>query len=189
VSVPFEIPDWLVDTSPPQPPDTADVDPHRVEDLVNRFIAGKQDALFTAPDAYYRTTGADAVDGAPGILDRLNDLKQATLDAAGDDGTRFVLGPRLDAHLDDAGDGIDHHVATQRDALTRQIISERQTLIQRAAQLEHNNDDKLAGLAEAHASTAQELARMNGEPEAAAMDAARLAIWRTAIDQRLANGD
>jgi hypothetical protein len=190
MSVPFEIPDWLVDnTSPTQaPPDTADVDPHRVEDLVNRFISGKQDALFTAPDAYYRTTGADAVDGAPAILDRLNDLRTATLDAAGD-GTRFVLGPRLDAHLDDAGDGIDRHVAAQRDVLTRQIISERQNLIQRAAQLEHNNDDKLAGLAEAHASAAQELARMNGEPEAAAMDAARSAIWRTAIDQRLTNGN
>jgi len=36
---------------------------------------------------------------------------------------------------------------------------------------------------------AQELARMNGEPEAAAMDAARSAIWRTAIDQRLGNGN
>jgi hypothetical protein len=28
---------------------------------------------------------------------------------------------------------------------------------------------------------------MNGEPDDAAMDAARSAIWRTAIDQRLAN--
>src|SRR6185437_2558238 len=69
----------------------------------------------------------------------------------------------------------------------RQTLAERQRLIQRAATLEHDNDDKLAGLAEAHASAAQELARMNGEPEAAAMDAARSAIWRTAIDQRLAN--
>jgi hypothetical protein len=190
MSVPFEIPDWLMPTDPPQAPsDTADVDPHRIEDLVNRFIAGKQEALFTGPDAYYRTTGGDAVDGAPAILDRLSDLRTATLASAGDDGTRFVLGPRLDAHLDDAGDGIDRHVAAQRDALTRQIIGERENLIQRAAQLEHNNDDKLAGLAEAHASAAQELARMNGEPEAAAMDAARSAIWRTAIDQRLTNGN
>jgi hypothetical protein len=48
----FEIPEWLVAQSvpPPLPP----VDDHRVEDLVNGFIAGKQDALFDAPDAYYR---------------------------------------------------------------------------------------------------------------------------------------
>ena len=58
MSVPFEIPDWVIDTSPPQPPDTSGVDPHNVEDLVNRFIAGKQDVLFTGPDAYYRTRAA-----------------------------------------------------------------------------------------------------------------------------------
>jgi hypothetical protein len=56
MSVPFEIPEWLVSADPP-PPDTSGVDLHRVEDLVNRFIAAKQDALFDAPDAYYRTTG------------------------------------------------------------------------------------------------------------------------------------
>ncbi len=32
---------------------------HRAEGLVNRFIAGKQEALFTAPDAYYRQQGGD----------------------------------------------------------------------------------------------------------------------------------
>ena len=188
---PFEIPDWLVDNTSPAPVllDTSDVDPHRVEDLVNRFIAGKQDALFLAPDAYYRTGGRDAVDGVPDIVDRLDDLRNTTLQAAGDEATRFMLAPRLDAHLDDARYGIDRHVTAQHDALTRQIIGERQRLIQHAAELEHNNGDKLAGLAEAHASAAQELARMNGEPEAAAMDAARSAIWRTAIDQRLGNGN
>src|SRR6185437_9234203 len=75
VSVPFEIPDWLLDASASQaPPDTSGVDPHRVEDLVNRFIAAKQDALFTAPDAYYRTTGADAIQRLPYITNRLTDL-------------------------------------------------------------------------------------------------------------------
>jgi hypothetical protein len=81
------------------------------------------------------------------------------------------------------------YVATQRDALTRQITGERQRPIQNATQLGHNNDDKLAGLAEAHANAAQELAWMNGEPEAPAMEASRSAIWRTAIDQHLANGN
>jgi len=150
---PFEIPDWLVDNTSPAPVllDTSDVDPHRVEDLVNRFIAGKQDALFLAPDAYYRTGGRDAVGGVPDIVDRLDDLRNTTLQAAGDEATRFMLAPRLDAHLDDARYGIDRHVTAQHDALTRQIIGERQRLIQNAAQLEHNNGDKLAGLAEAHA--------------------------------------
>ena len=207
MSVPFEIPDWLIPTDDP-PPDTSAVDPHRVEDLVNRFIAGKQDALFTGPDAHYRTTSGDAVRRLPYITNRLTDLKNEQLagplpyypqSSAGlvpenliqplTDGDRAALGERLDAHIADAMDGINRHITAQRDVFNRQTIAERQRLIQRAATLEHNNDDKLAGLAEAHASAAQELARMNGEPKAAAMDAARSAIWRTAIDQHLANGN
>lgn len=111
------------------------------------------------------------------------------LEQARDDDERAALGPRLDLHIDDARDGIDRHVTKQRDAVSRQIISERQTLIQRAAALEHDNDDKLDGLAEANASAAAELARINGEPEAPATENARSAIWKTAIDQRLANGN
>jgi hypothetical protein len=69
MSTPFEIPSWLV-AKPPSPP----VDDHRVEGLVNGFIAGKQDALFDAPDACYRTEGGD---GAPAIAQRLPDLEKA----------------------------------------------------------------------------------------------------------------
>ena len=78
MAAPFEIPEWLLpepSSSPPPPP----VDDHRVEGLVNGFIAGKQDALFDAPDAFYRQQGRDAVDGAPAIVQRLQDLRLATL--------------------------------------------------------------------------------------------------------------
>jgi hypothetical protein len=81
MSVRFEIPEWLMPAAPP-PPDTSTVDPHRIEGLVNRFIAAKQDALFIAPDAYYRQTGSDAVSGVSGVFDRLNALRDTTLDAA-----------------------------------------------------------------------------------------------------------
>ena len=76
MSAPFAVPDWMVAPVPtPTPPRPIDADPHRVEALVNRFIAGKHEALFTAPDAYYRTTGAEAVDGASAIHGRLNALR------------------------------------------------------------------------------------------------------------------
>jgi len=187
----IEIPDWLLRESPPSPPPPP-VDDHRVEGLVNGFIAGKQVALFDAPDAYYRTEGADAVDGAPAITQRLQDLRNAALDQARDDGERAALAPRLDAHLDDAMDGIRRHVAAQQTVRQRGIIATRQALIQRAAQLEHDNDDKIAGLAEAHASAARELARLSGvEPgsddEADILNAARSQILRAAIEQRIAN--
>jgi hypothetical protein len=160
---------------------------------VNRFIAGKQETLFDAPDAFYRQEGADAVDGAPAITQRLQALRTATLDQARDDSERAALGPRLDLHIEDAMDGVDRHVSKQQEALQRQIVSERQTLIQRAAELEHDNDGKIHGLADAHASAALERARMDGiapdsPEEAAAISGARSQILRAAIDQRIATG-
>ena len=146
MSTTFEIPEWLIEQSdPPLPP----VDDHRVEGLVNGFIADKQAALVEAPDAYYRQQGAAAVDGAPALAQRLQDLRSATLDQARDDGERAALGPRLDAHVDDAMDGIGRHVAAQRLVFQRNTLRTRQALIQRAAELEHDNDGKIAGLADA----------------------------------------
>jgi hypothetical protein len=186
MSFDVKFPVWAPTPEPPPPPEA---DPHRIEAMVNDFIAAKQDALFDAPEAFYRRTGVDAVYGAPPLLDRLTALRQSMLDQARHDGERALLGPRLDLHVDDARDGIDRHVTKQRDVFARQVIGERQALIRRAAELEHTNDDKLAALAEAHASTAEELARMNGEPGQPAAERARSAIWRTALDRRLANGD
>jgi hypothetical protein len=153
---------------PPPPP----IDARRVEALVNRFIAGKQEALFTAPDAFYRLEGDDAVQGRPAIANRLLAVRAAALEQARDDSERAALDRRLDPHIDDAMDGIDRHVAEQRRVHQRQIVSERQALIQRATDLEHDNDDKIAGLAEPNTSAALELARMNGEAEGPSAQAA-----------------
>jgi hypothetical protein len=181
MSTAFHYPEWLPVAEPPLPPP---VDDHRVEALVNSFIAGKQEALFTAPDAFYRLEGNDAVQGQPAIARRLQAVRAATLEQARHEGERAALDRRLDLHVDDAMDGIDRHVAEQRRVHQRQVVSERQALIQRAAELEHDNDDKIAGLAEANASAAVELARMTGEPEGPAIESARSAIWYAAINQR-----
>jgi hypothetical protein len=186
MSTAFQFPEWFPSAEPPLP--SPPVDNHRIEALVNRFIAGKQEALFTAPNAFYRLQGSDAVEHAPSAVQRLKDLRATTLEGARDDGERAALGPRLDLHIDDANDGIDRHVAEQRRVHKQQILSERQALIRRAAELEHDNDDKIAGLAEANASTALELAQMSGDAEGPVVHAARSTIWRTAIEHRLAGG-
>ena len=189
MSTAFQIPEWLLTAPPPAPP----ADDHRIEEMVNHFIAGKQEALFTAPDAFYRLEGLDAIQGQPAINDRLQALRTATLYLARDDSERAALGPRLDLHLDDAADGIDRHVAEQRRVYQRQVVAQRQTLIQRSAELEHDNDTKILGLAEANATAAREGARMDGvvpdsPEEAAAILGARSDILRSAIDERIANG-
>lgn len=71
MSIRFEILDWLPqEPAPPSMP----VDDHRVEGLVNRFIAAKHEALFDAPDAFYGQEGGEAVAGAPAIAERLRVL-------------------------------------------------------------------------------------------------------------------
>jgi hypothetical protein len=189
MSTAFQIPEWLLTApAPPAPP----ADDHRIEEMVNHFIAGKQEALFTAPDAFYRLEGDDAIQGQPAIHDRLQALRAATLDLARDDSERAALGPRLDLHIDAAADGIDRHVAEQRRVYRRQVVAQRQALIQRAAELEHDNDGKILGLAEANAFAAREGARMDGiasdsPEEANAILGARSDILRRAIDERIAN--
>lgn len=184
----LQIPEWL--PAPEAPPSS--VDDYRIEAMVNGFIAGKQEALFTAPDAFYRLQAADAVEGRPAIAQRLLDLQTATLGQARDDAERAALARRLDLHLGDAMDGIDRHVAGQRRVHQRQVLSQRQALILRAAELEHDNDNKIAGLAEANASAAIEGARMDGiaptsSEELSTAQKARSQVLRTAISERIAN--
>jgi hypothetical protein len=99
-----------------------------------------------------------------------------------------VLQTQLDAQLADALDGIDRHVARHRDVRSREILSARQRLIERSAALEHNNEAKLAGLAEANADAAQMRARLDGSSEKPAMQGARSAVWRSAIGELIASG-
>jgi hypothetical protein len=170
------------------PPELPEFDPDRIEGLQNGFLAATQDALHTAPDAFFRKTGQDAVEGLPALQEKLSQLRDAALGQARDEGERAALAPRLEANLTSLHYGIDRHVAAQKQVRNRQIIAERQALTQRLAELEHGDDTILPSLAEAHASAAQELARLNGADEESAMQAARSAIWRTAIGQRLATG-
>src|SRR5690242_666664 len=122
----FAFPDWAAQPEPPPlPPPPPPVDPHRVGDLVNGFIAAKHDALFDAPDAFYRQTGGDAVAAAPAVGQRLRDLRDATLEQAAHDGERQALQVQLDAQLTDALVGIDRHVSRERDAQSREILARR----------------------------------------------------------------
>ena len=128
------------------PPQLPDVDPDRIEGLHNGFLAATQDALHNAPDAFYRKTDQDAVDGLPALQEQLSQLRDAALDQANDDGERQALAPRLDANLTYLQDGIARHVAAQKQVRNHQIISQRQSLTQRAAELAHNDDQSLSAL-------------------------------------------
>jgi hypothetical protein len=93
MSARFVIPDWMVPADPPPQPDRAEVDTHHVEAVVNHFIAAKQEALFTAPDAYFRSQGNDAVQRLPDIANRLTGLKDAAIMQPLPDHPRTRSGP------------------------------------------------------------------------------------------------
>jgi hypothetical protein len=176
--------EWGDLPSPPSP----NIDPDRIEGLQNGFLAATQDALHTAPDAFYLKRGQDAVEGAPALQERLFQMRDDALAQAKDDNERAALTPRLDANLTYIQAGIDRHVAAQKRLRNQRIAEGRQILNLRLATLEHDDDSILPSVAEANASVAQHLARLRSEPEEPAMLAARSAVWRNAIDQRLANG-
>src|SRR5882724_11116442 len=175
-------PEWLATAGPPP-----DVDQDRIEGLQNGFLAATHEALHTAPDAFLRRSGQDAVDGVPAFQERLSQLREAALDGAKDVGERAAFAPRLDAQLTNVQGAIDRHVAEQKRVRDRQIALERHALIERSAAAEPD-ETMLPSLAQANASVAQSIARMTGAPEEPAILAARSAVWRSAIGQRLAVG-
>jgi hypothetical protein len=158
---------------------------------VNDFIAGRQHALHNADDAFFRQRGDGAIRAAPEVDRMLRQMREATLEQAANDDQRQLLARRLDAQMRDAGDVIGRHVAAQSLEWQRDIAAARQALIRNAFELEADDDDKLIGLAEAYATAARELARIDGAPDggAATVAEARSSIWRGAIDRRLSIGE
>ncbi|MBS0546200.1 MAG: hypothetical protein JSR24_00545, partial [Proteobacteria bacterium] len=78
----------------------------RVESEINRFMAARQDALFHAPDAFYRTERDDAIHAAPETTKKLDDLRQDLIDRAANDYQRGRLTSALGAQMELTRDGM-----------------------------------------------------------------------------------
>jgi hypothetical protein len=117
----FAFPDWAFDNvAPPAPepqpsPEEAEANDVRVRDLNNQFIDYKQQVLFTAPLAFLRQQGSDAITGAEATEQTLDTLRQQTLDQTANVHQRTRLGGMLDWHVADAKGMINRHVAQQSD--------------------------------------------------------------------------
>ena len=165
----------------------------RVESELNRFIAAKQDALFTAPDAYYRKQGVDAVDGAPQAIQHLHEIKDTLLDSLANDYQRKRLGAALDAQMTVAGDGIARHVSEQSQVWQRQTALDRIDLLAKETALHHSDDDLIDMLGAAAANAARAHARVGGaapsaEIEDGAAAQAHNRVLAAAVQARLTAG-
>ncbi len=139
----------------------------RVESELNRFIAAKQDALFEAPDAYYRKQGVDAIDSAPQAIQRLHDIKGALLDGLANDYQRKRLSTALDAHMTLASDDIARHAADQSKEWQRRVALDRIDLLAKEAALHYGDDNLIEALSAAAANAARGHARVGGAPASA----------------------
>jgi hypothetical protein len=187
--------------APPPPPidpmvarEEKIADDTRVESELNRFIAAKQDALFEAPDAYYRRQGIDAVDGVPQAIEHLHDIKHALLDGLANDYQRKKLGAALDAQMTLAGDDVARHAAEQSKAWQRQVALDRIDLLAKEAAFHHSDDDLVDVLGVAAANAARAHASVgdgsgDADRENAAAHTARSRILSAAIQARLNNGN
>jgi hypothetical protein len=92
----FVFPEWMMPKD--EPTRAVPADPHRVAHMVNRFIAAKQDALYEAPDAFYRRKGGDALANELAVAARLTDLRDAALRQASDE-DRPALAAQLEGSL------------------------------------------------------------------------------------------
>ena len=133
---------------PPLPtPEEADADDARVNDLKNQFIDYKQQVLFTAPQAFLRTQGSDAITGAEAMRQTLADLRQQTLDQTASDPQRQRLSEMLDWHLADAQEQIHRHVAEQFDAWQQSAAARTVELASGQASLESGDAEKVGFVA------------------------------------------
>ena len=173
---------------PAPPPDTA-LDEDGVDRALNGFIADKQAILYDGDDAFHGKTGYDALEAAPAVNDRLSDLRQEALDNAPNDYQRTVLGERLDAQLDEARDGIGRRLEQADTEAQLQTIDDRYGMLRAEAAYDHNDPDKIEGLATAAAQAAEHEARLSDHDDPASLATERRnGVYRSAIEANLAKG-
>ena len=198
----FEIPDWAMPQTAdaPPPPDPAALrrqqiaDNTRAEQALNGFIAGKQAALFEAPDAFYRAQGEDAIHAAPMATQKLDELRRNLLNRLGNDTQRERLADALDAQMHLAREGMARHVAEQSLEWQRGVAQDRIALLAKEASLHHNDDGLVDSLGHAAATAARAHARVGdgppgGDAEDTAAATARSGVLGAAIQARLDRGD
>jgi hypothetical protein len=150
----FYIPEGTVFSEPPPPapapqptPEEAEANDARVRDLNNQFIDYKQQVLFTAPQAFLRQQGSDAIARAGEADEILDSLRQQTLDQTSNVHQRTRLDEMLDWHVADAKGLIGRHVAQQSDAWQQSVAARTVELATKQAALESADAEKVGFVA------------------------------------------
>ncbi|CAN5704465.1 hypothetical protein BH10PSE6_BH10PSE6_38600 [soil metagenome] len=95
----------------------------RVQDANDQYINGTREILRTGPDAYYKQSGADAINGAGATIEKLTKLKDQIFGQAPNDYQRQKLRPILDANFAVSADAVAKHATDQQAAYGRKVAA------------------------------------------------------------------
>jgi hypothetical protein len=162
----------------------------RAAELQNQFLDRQRQILHTGPEAFLGKTGRAAVLAAPDVLTQLESLRQATLGLAGNDAQRRLLSDALSNHAIAEHATVGRHAGEQSLAWQNQTATERLNQLNQQAAVDYGNPDAIGAYDRASESAARERARtLNYGPDSdeaqAEVDAARSAVWRSAIQSAL----
>jgi len=170
-----------------------DTNEARVQDLNNQFIGQQQKLLYTAPDAFYRKQGADAITGAPDATQQLLDLQKGLIDQTSNEYQKQRLTGILNSHVNEATNGISRHVATQSIEWQKNVTQGKQDLVVNQARLDNGDWEKVDGLAGAAELNAVQMAKTQGlagtDAEKSLVAKARSQVYGSALDQTVQEGN
>jgi hypothetical protein len=190
----FNFPEWRIAPEPPipeVPPEYAEADAVREQQLNDQYLAGQRRILNLGENAYYRQQGEAAIHAAPAAVEALRQLKDDTLAQAGNDRQREALTKRLDWHHGEAQRGVSRHLAGQADAWRQAVADDQVKTAEEEAAVNHNDPAKVDLFAAGAYNTRLRSADQPPESERAQAMAgeARSAVYRRAIEAALAAGD
>jgi hypothetical protein len=190
----FNFPEWLIAHEPPAPvvpPEYAEADAVREQQLNDQYLAGQRQILNLGDNAYYRQQGEAAIHAAPRAVEALQQLKDDTLAQAGNDRQREALTKRLDWHYGEAARGISRHLAGQADAWRQGVADNQVKTAEEEAAVNHNDPAKVELFATGAYTTRLRSVGQPPDSEAAQAGAAeaRSAVYSRAIEAALTAGD
>jgi hypothetical protein len=179
----FNFPEWRMVPEPPPPevpPEYAEADAVREQQLNDQYLAGQRQILNLGENAYYRQQG-----------EALQQLKDDTLAQAGNDRQREALSQRLDWHHGEAQRGISRHLAGQADAWRQTVADNQVKTAEEEAAVNHSDPAKVDLFAAGAYSTRLHSTGQPPNSDAAQARAAeaRSSVYRRAIEVALAAGD
>jgi hypothetical protein len=169
-------------------------DETRVEQEVNAFMAAGQQALYFGDKAFMHLKGQQAIDAAPALLARFDELRRQALGRMANDNQRRLLSQRLDAQYKELQSHINGRLGTEVQREKVATADQRAQLNIRESRQGWADPGRVDGLAQAQAGVATEQAQLkfgaapDSDVARSLAEGARAEVYRAALGGMLEAG-